>query len=111
MRILAPAVLATLLAMTPPVAGAEPVTLELTIKDHRFEPAELKVPAGQPFIIRIANLDPTAEEFDSSSLKVEKVVAGHGEGIVRKNHGLDAGRYEFIGEYHEDTAKGVLIAE
>lgn len=53
----------------------------------------------------------TAEEFDSSALKIEKVIVGNGEGLVRKSHGLDAGRYEFIGEYHADTAKGVLIAE
>jgi hypothetical protein len=91
--------------------AAEPLTLALTIRDHRFEPAELKVPTGQPFVIRIRNLDPTAEEFESPALKVEKVIAGEGEGLVRNSHGLAAGRYDFIGEYHSDTAKGVLIAE
>ncbi len=105
------ALCAALLIAATPVAAAEPLTLELTIKEHRFEPAELKVPAGQPFIIRIKNLDPTAEEFDSTSLNVEKIVAGNSEGVVRKNHGLDTGRYDFIGEYHADTAKGVLVAE
>ena len=24
---------------------------------------------------------------------------------------LDPGKYPFIGEYHEDTAKGVIVAE
>jgi plastocyanin len=105
-------VLAAAILTTPaPTFAAEAVTLDLTIKDHRFEPTELKVPAGTPFVIRITNMDPTAEEFDSSALKVEKVIAGNGEGLVRKNHGLGAGRYEFIGEYHPDTAKGVLVAE
>ena len=46
----------------------------------------------------------------SAALKVEKVFAGNSEGIIRISP-LDKGRYEFIGEYHSDTAKGVLIAE
>ena len=93
-----------------PVLAAEPPTFELTIKDHRYEPAELKVPAGKPFVIRIKNLDATVEEFESPALKIEKVIAGQAEGLVR-SHGLDRGRYDFIGEFHSDTAKGVLIVE
>lgn len=88
----------------------EPLILEITIQDHRFQPQELKVPAGKPFVIRIKNLDPAAEEFESPALKVEKVIAGGAEGTVR-SRGLDPGRHEFIGEYHSDTAKGVLVAE
>ncbi len=53
---------------------------------------------------------PTAEEFDSSALKVEKVVPGHSQGVVRIGP-LPPGKYPFIGEYHESTAKGVVIAE
>ncbi len=47
---------------------------------------------------------------NSSALKVEKVIAGGGEGSVRLRP-LDPGRYPFMGEYHADTAKGVVIAE
>ncbi len=102
--------LALLMAGATTARADEPLTLDLTIKDHRFEPAELKVPAGKPFIIRVKNLDPLAEEFDSVALKIEKVIAGRAEGIVR-SRGLDPGRYAFIGEYHADTAKGTIIAE
>ncbi|HKA76596.1 MAG TPA: cupredoxin domain-containing protein [Pseudolabrys sp.] len=82
----------------------------LTIKDHRFTPAELKVPANQRVAVTVINEDPTAEEFDSGALKVEKVVAGKSKGVVRIGP-LKPGRYPFIGEYHEATAKGVVIAE
>lgn len=82
----------------------------LTIKDHRFSPAEIKVPANQRVSITVINEDATPEEFDSSALKVEKVVAGKSRGVVRIGP-LNPGRYPFIGEYNEATAKGTVIAE
>ena len=82
----------------------------LTIKDHRFSPAEIKVPANERVSITVINEDATPEEFDSSALKVEKVVAGKSKGVVRIGP-LKPGRYPFIGEYNEATAKGVVIVE
>ena len=82
----------------------------LTIKDHRFTPTEIKVPANQRVMITVVNEDATAEEFDSTALKVEKVVAGKSKGVVRIGP-LQPGRYPFIGEYNEATAKGEVIAE
>ena len=84
--------------------------IELTIKDHRFTPAEIHVPAGKPATLNIKNEDATAEEFNSSVLNIEKVIGGGKEGRVRLRP-LDPGRYPFIGEYHEDTAQGLVIAE
>lgn len=92
------------------VLADEQSIYELTIKDHRFDPAEIKVPAGTPIVLHIKNLDADAEEFDSDDLKTEKVVAGKGEGTIHIKP-LKAGTYKFEGEYHEDTAKGVLIVE
>lgn len=82
----------------------------LTIKNHIFSPTEIKVPANQRVMITVVNEDATPEEFDSSALKVEKVIAGKSKGVVRIGP-LKPGRYAFIGEYHESTAKGVVIAE
>lgn len=92
------------------VHAEEPFAVTLTIKDHRFEPVEIRVPAGRRILIKIVNQDPMSEEFDSPALKAEKVVAGASEGIVRIG-ALDPGRYPFVGEYHAETAKGVVIAE
>jgi plastocyanin len=98
---------AWLLAALP--ASAE-TAIDVTIKDHRFTPAEIHVPAGQPATLNIKNEDATAEEFESSVLKIEKVIAAGAVGTVRLRP-LDPGKYPFVGEYHEDTAKGVVIAE
>jgi len=82
----------------------------ITIREHRFEPSELHVPAGKRIAITVVNDDPLSEEFDSSALKVEKVIAGKSQGVVHISP-LKPGRYDFIGEYHENTAKGQVIAE
>ena len=82
----------------------------ITIREHRFEPAELHVPAGKRVALTVINADPLSEEFDSAALKVEKVIAGKSQGVVHISP-LKPGKYEFVGEYHEDTAKGVMVAE
>ena len=94
---------------SPTRAGAQ-TAIDVTIKDHRFMPSEIHVPAGKPAVLTIKNEDATAEEFDSSALKIEKVIGGRNEGTVRLRP-LDPGRYPFMGEYHSDMARGVVIAE
>ncbi|HEX4294224.1 MAG TPA: cupredoxin domain-containing protein [Rhizomicrobium sp.] len=84
--------------------------IPLKLKDHKFTPAEIHVKANVPNVITMTNEDATAEEFDSTSLKVEKVVAGNSSGNVRLRP-LAPGRYPFMGEYHSDTAQGVVIAQ
>lgn len=90
--------------------AAEPKTYEITIKDHLFEPAELKIPANEPAILKVKNLDSTPEEFESHKLKLEKVIAGNSEATLRVRP-LAPGSYKFFGEFNEDTAQGVIIAE
>ena len=84
--------------------------IPVTLKDHQFTPSEIHVPQGKPVMLTITNADATAEEFDSSALKVEKVIAGGTYGTVRLRP-LGPGRYPFMGEYHPDTAKGVVVSE
>jgi hypothetical protein len=105
-------ILAALVVAWPlaPACADEPPTIAVMIKDHRFFPAEIHVPQGKPVILRITNEDPTPEEFDSTALKVEKVIVGGTYGTVRLRP-LGAGRYPFIGEYHSETAQGVVISE
>jgi plastocyanin len=101
--------LALLLVLAPAIAHADD-NLTLTIRDHVFNPAEIKVKANQRVQLTVINEDATPEEFDSKALKVEKVIAGKSKGVVRIGP-LKPGRYPFIGEFHESTAKGVVIAE
>ena len=82
----------------------------LTIKDHRFDPAELRVPPGKKLKLAIRNLDDTPEEFESYELNREKVI-GAGQSVSVYIGPLEPGRYAFFGEFHEDTAKGVIVVE
>ena len=84
--------------------------IPVRLKDHKFTPAVIRVKAGQPNLLNLTNDDGTAEEFDSTALKVEKVVAGNSSGMVRLRP-LAPGKYPFMGEYHADTAQGIVIAE
>ena len=89
--------------------AAEPEVL-LVIKNHKFEPAELKVPAGQRVKLVVHNQDGTAEEFESHDLNREKIVPP-GAKVTLFIGPLKPGRYAFVGEYHETSAKGVVVAE
>jgi len=82
----------------------------ITIKNHRFTPSELKVPANKRIQLTVVNDDPTPEEFESKEMKVEKVIPGKSKGVVRIGP-LAPGRYPFFGEFNEATAKGTVIAE
>jgi len=98
------------LALPGPSTADELPNIAVTLQDHRFTPTEIHVPQGKPVILTITNKDATPEEFDSSALKVEKVIAGGTYGTVRLRP-LGPGRYRFIGEYHADTAQGVVVSE
>ena len=84
--------------------------IPVTLQNHKFSPAEIHVKANTPAVIALTNKDATAEEFDSTALQVEKVVAGNSSGNVRIR-ALAPGRYPFMGEYHSSTAQGVVVAK
>ena len=89
--------------------AAEPELL-LIIKNHRFEPSELKVPAGQRIKLTVHNQDSTPEEFESHSLNREKIIPGGAKASIFIGP-LKPGRYTFFGEYNEATANGAVVAE
>lgn len=101
------ALLPLVLACPAQAADAE---VMLVIKDHRFDPAELKVPAGQRVKLIVHNQDATPEEFESHSLNREKIIPAGTKAAIFIGP-LKPGRYTFFGEYNEATAKGVVIAE
>lgn len=97
------------LVFAPPVPAADD-EFRIVIENHRFQPAELAVPAGRKLRLVIENRDATPEEFESHALNREKVVAAKSTITVFIGP-LQPGSYPFIGEYHEDTAKGVIVAK
>src|SRR6202140_5921110 len=50
----------------------------ISVKDHHFQPGEIRAPANRPLTIKVKNLDAAPMEFESVSLRVEKVGAAGG---------------------------------
>ena len=82
----------------------------LTIKDHRFSPPVLTVPAGKKVKLVIENQDASAEEFESYDLNRETVVGGNDKITVFIGP-LKSGSYKYFGEFHPQTAKGEIKVE
>jgi hypothetical protein len=82
-------------------------SVSISVKNHRFQPAEIHASAKTPIELRVKNLDSTAIEFESDTLHVEKVVSGNSEAVIRLKP-LAPGRYEFYDDYHQEST-GVLV--
>jgi hypothetical protein len=93
---------------TPLMAEDPPYTL--TIKDHKFQPTEIEIPADKKIELIVKNEDPTPEEFESIELRREKVVPG-GQQITVYIGPLKPGRYEFFGDFNPATARGHIVAK
>ncbi len=89
---------------------AETPTFTIEIKDHQFHPAQIEIPANQQVKLIVKNLDDTPEEFEGEDFHAEKVIDGHAEATILVGP-FGPGEFEFVGEFHEDTAKGALIVK
>jgi hypothetical protein len=93
------------------VANAQSATeIQLSYKDKKFTPAEISAPANTAIVIKLKNLDAKAMEFESKTLKVEKVVAGSSDATINVR-AQKPGRYEFFDEYNEKVARGALVVQ
>lgn len=105
---------AAILALAPFVAGSTTAiadsSIVIVIKDHRFDPSEVTVPANERVELIIENHDSTPEEFESQDLRREKIVPGNGKISVFVGP-LPPGTYGFVGEFHESSAQGKLIVK
>jgi len=99
----------SLSALSVSVWAADP-EFALVIRDHRFLPEEIRVPAGRKVKLAVHNQDATPEEFESHELNREKMIAPGGKVIIFIGP-LAPGRYPFFGEFNEKTARGAVIAE
>ena len=91
-------------------AGAAETEFLLVIRDHRFTPAEIVVPANAKVKLVVDNQDATPEEFDSHALNREKVVPGRSKATIFIGP-LAPGRYPFMGEFNAATAQGAVVAK
>ena len=100
-----------LLASAPGSALAQqPLEISLTIKDGKFSPAEIEVPANTPVRLKLKNLEPKPVEFESGALRFEKIVTAGSEATVNVRP-QNPGRYEFYDEFREETVRGALVVK
>ena len=92
-----------------PSRAQQATELQLTYSKGQFQPSELRAPADKPIAVRVKNLDAKAMEFESKSLRVEKVVAANSEGVINVR-ALKPGRYEFYDDFNE-KARGTLVVQ
>jgi hypothetical protein len=107
--LLAAAVIALATLPASGVHAADNLSFTLTIKDQRYDQAELQDPAGQKFELVVLNQDATAEEFESNDLHREKIVPAGGK-VTLKLGPLKPGKYEFFGDFNPKTARGHIVA-
>lgn len=107
-----PTLALAVLLMTAATSFAATDEFTLTIKNHVFEPKEIKIPAGQKIKLLVVNADPTPAEFESKPLGREKVIPGKTTATINLGP-LKPGRYPFVEEYHETEAgaQGTIIVE
>ena len=90
-------------------AAADQGDIVITIKDGKFAPSEVPVPAGQKVKLIVRNQDKTTSEFESTDFHREKVVAP-GDEITVFVGPLDAGSYEFFDDFHPED-RGHLVVK
>ena len=81
----------------------------MSYSNGQFQPGEVRAPADKPITLRVKNLDAKAMEFESKSLRVEKVVAANSEGVINVR-ALKPGRYEFYDDFNA-KARGALTVQ
>ena len=92
-----------------PLQAQQATEIQVTYSKGQFQPSQVSAPADKPIAIRVKNLDAKAMEFESKSLRVEKIVAANSEGVINVR-ALKPGRYEFYDDFNE-KARGALIVQ
>jgi heme/copper-type cytochrome/quinol oxidase subunit 2 len=92
-----------------PSQAQQAAEVQVSYSNGQFQPSELRAPADKPITFRVKNLDAKAMEFESKSLRVEKVVAANSEGVINVR-ALKPGRYEFYDDFNE-KARGALTVQ
>src|SRR6185312_16752622 len=90
-------------------AFAQEASVSVTVKGKHFVPSTLHAPANKPIKITVHNADKVAAEFESRTLRVEKIVPAGGTVVINVKP-LVAGNYSFFDDFNPSN-QGVLIAK
>ncbi|EFQ62769.1 MULTISPECIES: cupredoxin domain-containing protein [Pseudomonas] len=91
------------------LAAALP-TYELSLQDGHFTPPQLVVKAGERFKILLNNVGAGPAEFESTPLRVEKVLSP-GVTTFVVIHPLKPGVYPFFDEFNPQLPEGSIRAD
>jgi hypothetical protein len=108
-RLIFAAACAIALGYAAPARAQQATVIQLTYSNGAFQPSEVRAPADSPVVFRVKNQDAKAMEFESKSLRVEKVVAAKSEGVINVR-ALKPGRYEFYDDFN-NKARGALTVQ
>ncbi len=90
--------------------SAEVPVFRIEFADGVMTPSRIEVPADQRIELLLVNKGSTPAEFESLTLRKEKVLApGTESTMVIK--GLDPGEYPFFDDFHPDAPPAVLVAK
>ncbi len=103
------AVFIAMLVVTSAVQAQQAKEIVITYKGKQFQPAQISAPANAALRLHVRNLDAQPMEFESTSLRVEKVVTGNGEGTINVRP-LAPGNYEFFDDFN-DSSRGRLTVQ
>jgi hypothetical protein len=108
-KIFAGVFLAVAIGLIAVPASAQNVSLSLTIKNKTFQPSTLKAPANKPIAITVHNADGAAAEFESRTMRVEKVIPAGGTVVINVKP-LSPGSYRFFDDFNQSN-QGTLVVE
>ena len=103
-------ILVLILILSTKLMAEENSVIEIHIKDHKFSKENLEVKANEKFKIKVFNDDSSSEEFESKSMITEKFI-GPKKSLTITLGPLKPGVYEYSGDFHKSTAKGILTAK
>jgi hypothetical protein len=85
-------------------------TFQLLMKEGRFFPETIEVPANMRFRVEVKNEGRGAAEFESLELKKELVLA---PGVTRSLvfFPMQPGSYKFFDDFHPETGRGRIIVK
>lgn len=82
--------------------------VSIAIKEHKFVPDIIEVPKHTKVKLVVHNQDSEVEEFESYDLHRERIIMPNSS-ITLILAPLSPGRYEFFGDFHQDTAQGAIV--
>lgn len=90
--------------------AAAPLTFAISIRDGRFKPDRLEVPARTRLRLEISNEGPGPLEFENPEMHVEKVLAAGARSVILLP-GLPPGEHSFVDEFNPITGELKILAK